>query len=262
MEIVDFFRFPVTEPVESNLFKLTESDLHSSLNLSDNSKVKHALIALFDSSVIDKTNHVKVISRLSHTKNFSFAYMPELSKSFGENQINAAFEMGCRSIVFHPYLQKINLQCIDEVKRLSSFAASLGMIVSVCCAYGSRYIFQYSPLKIVVELAEIIKTPIVIVHGGGAKVIDALLIAESFPNVYLETSFSLQYWLGSSVEKDFAFAIRKLGVERCMFGSDSPFMNIDNAISAHLDFCKKHGFSHDETSKLMGETAKSLLGLN
>ena len=50
MEIVDFFRFPVTEPVESNLFKLTESDLHSSLNLSDNSKVKHALIALFDSS--------------------------------------------------------------------------------------------------------------------------------------------------------------------------------------------------------------------
>jgi uncharacterized protein len=261
MEIVDFFRFPIAYPNESNLFKLNDNDLYKSLDLPEKSNIKHAMLALFDSTVIYKSNQVNAISNASISGDFSFTYMPNLDIPFSEEQLNAAFDMGCCSIVLHPYLQKIDGTKIERVKQLTKHAASIGMFVCVCCAYGGRHIFEYYPLRTVAAVAESIEIPIIIVHGGGAKILDAFLIAESFPNIYLETSFSLQYWLGSSIEKDFAFAIRRLGVERCLFGSDSPFMQIDDSIEAHITFLNRHNFNENEVKMLMGQTAKELLGI-
>ena len=66
----------------------------------------------------------------------------------------------------------------------------------------------------------------------------------------METSFSLNYWIGSSVEQDIAFSIKKLGVERWLFGSDAPFIEIERAIKEQLNFFDKWKFSEKEIEKI------------
>ena len=74
-----------------------------------------------------------------------------------------------------------------------------------------------------------------------------MLIAENFKNIYFDTSFSLSYWVGSSVEKDIAFVINKIGVNRFLFGSDFPFVDISKAIEDQIIFLNKWKFSSNET---------------
>ncbi len=261
MEIVDFFRFPVISASEDELFKTYDVGLKSYLEGAVHPNVAHSLVALFDSGIVYNEVQRKIISNTVTSKKKSFVYMPCIDGNIGEVQIDLAINMGCVAVVFHPYLQKIDKDKIEIVQQLAQYAAEKGIFTCVCSAYGSKDIFKYQPLEIVVAIAEVVNLPVVIVHGGGAKVIDAFLIAEAFPNIYLDTSFSLHYWIGSSVEEDYAFAIKNLGVDRWMFGSDSPFRPLDEAIDIHIEFCSRHGFSQKEICQLMHGTAAKLLKL-
>jgi predicted TIM-barrel fold metal-dependent hydrolase len=100
---------------------------------------------------------------------------------------------------------------------------------------------------------------VVFSHGGGAKVLDAMLAADAFPNVLLETSFSLSYWLGSSVETDMAYAMRKLGAHRWLYGSDAPFIPMVTALNDHLRFFERHGFAQCDVEAIMGGNARKYL---
>ncbi len=261
MEVVDFFRFPYESASEGDLFKINNYELRKCLEGSTHPKVVHSMMALFDSSVVFDKIQREIIIKLIRLKNNSFSYMPDIENNIGEEQIDAAAKIGCTAIVFHPYLQCINHDKIERVKQLSIYAAKKGMFICVCSAYGSKDIFKYKPLEVVVAVAEVVDLPVVIVHGGGAKVLDAFLIAEAFPHVYLDTSFSLHYWSGSPVEAEYAFAIKKLGTDRCIFGSDAPFGLLDETIKTHVDFCNKYGFTKEEKSQLLSGTATRLLGL-
>lgn len=261
MDLIDFFRFPVVSNSESGLFSLKDEDLRKCLSKNNNESIKHENIALFDSNAIFNNIQVGIISELINTGNFSFSFMPSLDEIEGKRQIETAAEVGCKSIVFHPYLQKINKAKLQKVKTLSKYASNKGLFSCICASYGSKDIFKYTPLETVMAVAESTDLPVIIVHGGGAKVLDALLIAESFSNVFIETSFSLHYWLGSPIEDAFAFAIRKLGADRCLFGSDAPFMNLIETIEIHKSFCKRHEFSLSETYDLFYGTSSKILGL-
>ena len=56
--------------------------------------------------------------------------------------------------------------------------------------------------------------PIVLGHMGGRLTVDAVLVAERAPNVYLESSDNM-YRLGTMA--------KRIGVERVLFGSNTPF---------------------------------------
>jgi predicted TIM-barrel fold metal-dependent hydrolase len=80
-----------------------------------------------------------------------------------------------------------------------------------------------------------------------------------WPALCIETSFTLSYWLGSSVETDLAFAIEKLGADRIMFGSDAPFVPLDAALRDHRTFFKRHGISTEDQALVLGDTARNVL---
>jgi predicted TIM-barrel fold metal-dependent hydrolase len=219
------------------------------------------MMALFDSNIVNNKIQRDIITKSINLNNYSFSYMPNINGNMGEKQIDIAVEMGCKAIVFHPYLQCINHDKIERVRQLSIYAAEKGVFICICSAYGSKDIYKYKPLEVVVAVAESVDCPVVIVHGGGAKVLDAFLIAESFPNIYLDTSFSLHYWQGSPVEEAYAFSIKRLGADRWVFGSDAPFRTLDKTIKIHIDFFNKYGFTKKETSQILSGTAERLLGL-
>ncbi len=261
MSTIDFSLHPVLTPSENKLFYLNDVDFNIRLQDISHPQVCHSLVSLLDSGVVYREQQVRDIHNISINGNYSFSFMPEIEGLRGKEQIDIAASMGCKALLLHPYLQQICGSRVEKARKLAIYAAEKGMFICICSAYGSKDIFRYKPLETVVAIAESVDLPVVIVHGGGAKILDAFLIAEAFPHIYLDTSFSLHYWLGSPIEEMYAFAIRSLGVDRWMFGSDAPFRPLSETIEVHTDFCNRHGFNQEEVNQIMYGTASKLLKL-
>ena len=162
---------------------------------------------------------------------------------------------GVSAIKFHSYQQSINHSNFAPYITLARWAESLGMPVLIDASFGSLDMYRFDNLRLVSYIAaEVTNVPIIILHSGGARVIQALLLAESSSNIFLETSFTLPYFLGSSVEGDLAFAYKKLGTDRVVYASDHPYVNSTYSLQTALDFCETHGFSSEHQSHIFSHT--------
>lgn len=259
MSCIDFFRFLTVQANEEGLFNTANVDIASHLKQLQNPDIKHMGIALFDSHILQRPQQVQDIKQASINDAFSFYFMPDIRCKQAKQQIEQAASMGCKAIVFHPYLQKIMAEDDALIRQLALHTQHLGLFINICCAYGSPALFDIKPLHSVLNIAKTVQCPIVITHAGGAKICDALLLAESFPHLLLDTSFSLPYWMESPIEAWFAFSIKKLGSTRWMFASDAPFINQQQALSTHQLFFAKHQFSKTQIDDVMSNTAATLL---
>ena len=190
---------------------------------------------------------------------FVFAYAPDFRRADAVERLSAAHGLGVRALKFHPYLQRIERADAARMATLAKVAEALGMFVMVCCAHGTRALDRYSGVRLAAYLSEHIGCPIVMSHAGGARILDAMLVATDAPNVYLDTSYSLSYYRGSSVEGDFAFAMRKLGTGRWLYGSDAPFEDLAGALDATRRFLDVHRFSAREMDDVFYGTAAGIL---
>ncbi|MGH6955025.1 MAG: amidohydrolase family protein [Alphaproteobacteria bacterium] len=257
--------YPTETAEERLLLDLDSVDLAAVLNrvarAADDAGVSHSLVHLFDERAIDRPAQARAIEGAVSSGRLSFAYLADFRAPGCRERVERAAALGLRAVTFHPYLQRIESSEYARVSEIALAAGARGLIVAINAAYGSRMIYRVRPLELAVALLEAGAGPVVLLHGGGAKVLEALLIAEAYPGVYLETSFSLSYWLGSRVEADFAFALSKLGPERCLFGSDAPFCDRGAAVADHLRFFERHGFDARAIERIMGGTAAGLLRL-
>ena len=257
MRVIDFFAHPVLAPDESSLFQLDAPILGSNLEQLRSSmrslSVDRCLLTLFTSGM-----YKSVDSELA--KQFVLSPLAEFNIADPFEALAEMADRGIHWITFHPYLQKITRDFWKVAVEYAVEAERLGINVNICTAYGSQQIYSVEVLPFAATIAEAVSCPVVFVHGGGAKVLDALLIADAYPNVFLDTSFSLSYWVDSSIDNDIAFAIRKLGYHRWLFGSDTPFVPMSQAISDHQEFFERHKFKEREIEAIMGENAINQLG--
>lgn len=166
------------------------------------------------------------------------------------------------AFVIHPYLQNLNQSSLAAIKTFLCSDDLAGRPVFVCTAIGSQKLYTIDPLKIAAEVASWVSSPVILAHCGGAKIIEAFLLADAYPHVFLETSFSLAFWQGSSVEQDIAFAMKKLGAERWLYGSDAPYCDEQTALNAHQQFFDHFGFDQNFQDGVMGRTAKNILSIS
>lgn len=101
---------------------------------------------------------------------------------------------------------------------------------------------------------------IIIGHAGGYKVLDSLTVAKNNKNVYLDLSYSLTYFKSSSVEQDILFAIRKIGADRCIYGSDHPENELGITFNKTADYLIPY-LSNNDMDFIFGETIRSLIGV-
>lgn len=173
--------------------------------------------------------------------------------------IEIAYEQGVRGLKFHSYVQKIDDKHFNTIVLLSKKAEDLGMFIAVDASYGSLDMYRCNNLQLVSEIARVIhKTPIIILHSGGARVLEAMLLADAKKNIYLENSFSINYYKGSSIEDDFAFAYKKLGAHKIFYGSDHPYIGIDENIDFTLKYLQRHNFSSSNIDQIMFQNADKL----
>ncbi|WP_027002084.1 amidohydrolase family protein [Hugenholtzia roseola] len=168
-------------------------------------------------------------------------------------------ESGVGAIMFNSYLQQISEPDFVEIGKICQFAEKLGLIICIDGSYGTSKMYAYDNLKLACFVADMVsKVPIVIVHSGGYRIIEAFLLADAKPNIWLDTSFSLPYYIGSSIEQDFAFVYKKMNARRIVFGTDYPYANSEAAIEIHQNFFDKHQFSAQEQEQIFYQNALEL----
>ncbi|HEY7773173.1 MAG TPA: amidohydrolase family protein [Marinagarivorans sp.] len=249
MAIIDSFCFPVTRTDELSLFEQAPVELSSLPRTRADKRYlclfTRALKACDDfMSQVDADASVGVLGLIP----------ANLSPGDYWWQLQAQFS----GFVLHPYLQGLQA---DNLGGLSA-CIDAGIIgrrpIFICTAVGSPKMYSIDPLKVASAVANKVSSPVVLAHAGGAKIIEAMLIADAHEHVFLETSFSLPYWLGSSVEQDTAFAIKKIGAHRFLYGSDAPFCSEQKALDAHYAFFDRHGVDADSIGKIMCTNAQGI----
>jgi predicted TIM-barrel fold metal-dependent hydrolase len=262
MRVIDMFIHPVVQANEGNLHDLSRLDWNAwcakTLSSMDSHQVTASGVCVMDAGILDRPEHLSQLRTATASGRFWFTLMPDLRRGDAADQVAAAAASGFRGITFHSYLQAITPADYPAVVHLAVEAEALGLFVGLCTAYGSKHMFDYHSLPLAAAVASETAGPVVLYHNGGARVLDAMLLCEMWPHLLLETSFSLSYWVGSSVETDLAFAIRKIGAQRVLFGSDAPFLPLDTALRDHADFFARHGFTRAEQLLILGDAAHAL----
>jgi len=163
-------------------------------------------------------------------------------------------------IKFHSYVQKIGEADFQRILDVSLKAESLGLGICIDTSYGTTGLYKYDNLKLVAFIAEHIKTiPIILLHSGGSRCIEAMLIADLCKNVFLETSLSLHYYQGSTLLDDFKFVYSKIGFERVLFASDFPYQKSNEALDTFISFCKQNNVEIENMEKMLFNNAYALL---
>ena len=162
---------------------------------------------------------------------------------------------GVDAIKFHCYFQKISQQLYDKALEVSIEASKRNMPIMIDTSYGSVDMYQYDNLKLAAYILRQVKNvPVVLLHSGGARAMQAMLLAESCSNVFLDTSFSVTYYKGSSIESDLAFAYKRIGLGRVLYGSDFPYVSLEDSVDSTRNFLIRNEFSTNQISTFFGRT--------
>lgn len=259
------FMHPILKPSEGDLFNIDPESLflidnHLSSAFQKNN-ISHGVICFFDIKFLKNNSYLETFRKAKNEKLFSYSYLIDFRDSDWLETLTLAAKEGFKSITFHSYLQEIETSHFDQIVHICIEAEKLGLYINICSAFGSKKIFKYFSLPLAVRVLDAVSCPVLLVHAGGGKLIEALQIAEMYPNAYLETSFSVTFWKNSSVEMDLAYGINKYGADRFMFGSDFPFVSLETAIEDHYVFFKKFGLNTEQIDQVMFKTSKKILGL-
>jgi len=180
-----------------------------------------------------------------------------------KHRIVELHEVGVKGIKFHCYIQKITLDDIATCVEIASEAQSLNMLIMIDASYGSLGMYQYDNLRLASAIAsKVSKTPIILLHSGGARCLEAMLLAEATRNVYLETSYTLPYYIGSSIERDLAFTYKKIGVDRVLYGSDFPYVGFDESEKSFIGFMEKWNFTSSQIDMIAMQNGLRITNLH
>lgn len=169
---------------------------------------------------------------------------------YGEESVaileRAVTRHGFRALKLHP-VSTLAQPGGQESVRLIRRAAELGVPTLFHCGDDP----MTSPEAIAVAAAACPSARIILGHMGGyAHTEEAIRVAERLPNVLLETS-------ASPYPNKIADAVRRVGAERVLFGSDGPGCSPELEV-AKIRMC---GLSEGEERRVLGLNALELLGI-
>jgi len=213
-------------------------------------------ILLFNTRLFDEDISFFLKKVRSSLKLLTYTALIDFRRKNIKEYIDNLSKSGVNAVMVNSYLQQILEDDFIAVLDAFKYASQKGLIICIDGSYGTSKMYTYDNLKLACFIADnITKSPIVIVHAGGYRVIEAMLLAADKKNVWLDTSFSLPYYENSSIEKDFAYVIKKLNCERIVFGTDYPYFDFNEALKMHFRFFKKYHFSDLEMERILKHNA-------
>ncbi len=180
-----------------------------------------------------------------------------------ENKLSKLKKSNIVILKLLPYEQKILKNDFSKLSNFIRLANKYNMIVTVCCAYGSRYLYDTNGVELTAHLLNNgIKAPVIMAHGGMPKIFDAMSLMLEFPNLYMDISFTLPYWWGSTIIDNYAFALNKLDYNRIFYGSDYPYISLEESFDFFEKFVKKYNISNRDKNKILKDNFNNFLSDN
>ena len=196
----------------------------------------------------------------THIPAARFTLLAPLGNPEGATLIRQWKALGVDAIKFHSYVQEIEAKDFPEALLLAQVARDLKMPLFIDTSYGTARMYRCDNLRLAAFVLEsITDTPVVLLHSGGARILEALVLA-GCPNVVLESSFTMDYYQGSTVEQDLAFAYKKLEPGRVAFGSDFPYVSFEDSHKNMKRFLKNHDFDEEAREAMFKTTGSALFG--
>ena len=175
-----------------------------------------------------------------------------------EAELRRVKELGLRGIKLHPEYQGVFADD-PEVMAVVQAAGELGLWVLFHAGadIGMPPPIHCTPQRVVRLRKAVPHAKIILAHLGGYRLWQDVLELLPEMDVYVDTSFCIP----NEREQHplFARLIRAVGVERVLFGTDSPWADQKEAVEATLAFLDDHGFSADERAAIMGGNGARLL---
>jgi len=268
MKIYDFnIHLPHLEDEDVNVvidndLNLTNEELVKGLETHQNkfTDLSGANFLLFNTNLFSSSISEFKAQASNHFQNFSLTALVDFRRYDLIPYLEKVKEQGVQAIMVNSYLQQISESDFPLVHKACKFAEENNLIICIDGSYGTSKMYSYDNLKLACFISDFIeRTPIVIIHSGGLRILEAMLLALEKTNVWLDSSFSLPYYLGSSLEQDYAFAYKKIGTNRVLYGSDIPYLNSDKSIQLHLNFFEKYHFSDKAIENILYSNAMNLL---
>ena len=198
---------------------------------------------------IEKLQNVYYVREVDPTKN----YKEDLSS------ISASRASG---IKLHPRLRNFNLKD-KNVYRIVERSANKDLKIVVICSFwdGSWNKYQLEENQFA-DLADAFPNQKFIwAHSGGHKILDFMFMARRRQNVFLDTSFTQNYFFSGSVFDDLVYSINSLP-HKFLFGSDFENLNYTKTLDQLIIKFEKNGLDNDVIGKFMKSNFERLLNPN
>lgn len=141
-------------------------------------------------------------------------------------------ELGLSGIKFHPRLERRTLTWLEQHGLLQEIEA-VGLPLLVCGWLQSMSvpIMELTPLALDAVAKRHPTLTFILAHMGGHHLWDAVYCARSNENIYLDCSYAVSAYEGTSLAGDFGALLSRVD-RKIIFGSDFPEVNIKEYLSS------------------------------
>lgn len=204
------------------------------------------------------TNAVFSSGKVDRSKFWCFGNLDFARLDYSIDQI---VDLNLDGIKIHPRFQRVGIDELLEMDfmcRLEELALPL-----MICGWQQSFtvaIDSLSPLHIDKIAKKYPKLPIILSHMGGHRFWDAYTVARANPLVFLDCSYYLQAFRGTSLESDF-FSLLKTVDRKVIYGSDFPEVSVKHYLedfvrkASELEDVKMANVLHRNIDSLMGRKA-------
>jgi predicted TIM-barrel fold metal-dependent hydrolase len=220
----------------------------------------HAVAIVMDPAFLDDEAATKdLLTVRDETDVFSTAFLVDPLADGAPEYVSKVADAGAVAIKIHPYIQELTPDTYLRVAETLRVAEREDLVTIVDCSYGGAEMTRANGVHLAHEIGQTLSSPVLLAHGGGPRILDAVASADSFSNLYLDTSFSLSYWEQSSVIDDYAFGYGKLGPDRWLWGSDDPYVAQGQAFERANEFLSEYDLGGRD--RYFGGTAADVFSL-
>ncbi|WP_167955992.1 amidohydrolase family protein [Anaerosporobacter faecicola] len=209
--------------------------------------------------IIDPCLSVKQLCNITWPTNIIPSVMLNPLEKICSLELEKLKNHNIRFVKILPYEQNIDYKDFPKILEYAKKIQEYNMCLVICAAYGSKNIYKTNGIHLAEYLlGNGIISPLIVAHGGMTKVLDTLLLMEEYPNLFMDISFSLYYWWGSTVIQDYAFVIKKMSGKRIFYGSDYPNVTIEQSLNIFKDFCYKYDINSSIQQNILNSNFSEL----
>ncbi len=182
-----------------------------------------------------------------------------LDGSAALQEIDRIARLGARALKLHPNTQNFDVSnpLVEQVVREAS-KNGLPVLFDAWSPFDAD-----QPGKFVKLAMQVPEAKLILAHAHGSRFPDLLVyeILARYPwwrrNVWIDLSATASLFSGGPFAVQLAWVLRKVGIDRLLFGSDYPLDNPRGSVQAVI----KLGFKKEELAKIFHENATKLLRL-